>query len=87
MGVTALSSFRAMAQTRRCNFGQYTMVIAAMAVIGSMHEKSVTKVAVKFVATGLRDAGCTVDVLDLAKEQLPLVNTDITFKADYFFYT
>ena len=55
-----------------------------MAVIGSLHEKSVTKVAVKFVAAGLRDAGCTVDVLDLAKEQLPLVNTDITFTADYY---
>ena len=55
-----------------------------MAVIGSLHEKSVTKVAVKFVADGLRDAGCTVDVLDLAKEQLPLGNTDITFKADYY---
>ena len=55
-----------------------------MAVIGSMHEKSVTKVAVKFVAAGLRDASCTVDVLDLSKEQLPLVNIDITFKADYY---
>ena len=55
-----------------------------MAVIGSLHEKSVTKVAVKFVADGLRDAGCTVDVLDLSKEQLPLVNTDITFTADYY---
>ena len=55
-----------------------------MAVIGSLHEKSVTKVAVKFVADGLRDAGCAVDVLDLAKEQLPLVNTDTSFTADYY---
>ena len=55
-----------------------------MAVIGSLHEKSVTKVAVNYVAGGLRDAGCTVDVLDLSKEQLPLVNTDITFTADYY---
>ena len=55
-----------------------------LAVIGSLHEKSVTKVAVKFVADGLRDAGCTVDVLDLAKEQLPLVNTDTSFTADYY---
>ena len=55
-----------------------------MAVIGSLHEKSVTKVAVKFVADGLRDAGCTVDVLDLAKEQLPMVNTDTSFTADYY---
>ena len=55
-----------------------------MAVIGSLHEKSVTKVAVKFVADGLREAGCTVDVLDLAKEQLPMVNTDTSFTADYY---
>ena len=55
-----------------------------MAVIGSLHEKSVTKVAVKFVADGLRDAGSTVDVLDLAKEQLPMVNTDTSFTADYY---
>ena len=55
-----------------------------MAVIGSLHEKSVTKVAVKFVADGLRDAGCTVNVLDLAKEQLPMVNTDTSFTADYY---
>ena len=55
-----------------------------MAVIGSLHEKSVTKVAVNYVADGLREAGCTVDVLDLAKEQLPMVNTDTSFTADYY---
>ena len=55
-----------------------------MAVIGSLHEKSVTKVAVNYVADWLREAGCTVDVLDLAKEQLPLVNTDTSFTADYY---
>ena len=55
-----------------------------MAVIGSLHEKSVTKVAVNHVADGLREAGCVVDVLDLSKEQLPLVNTDTSFTADYY---
>ena len=55
-----------------------------MAVIGSLHEKSVTKVAVNYVAAGLREAGCELDVLDLAKEQLPLVNTDTSFTADYY---
>ncbi len=55
-----------------------------MAVIGSLHDKSVTKVEVKFVADGLREAGCELDVLDLAKEQLPLVNTDTSFTADYY---
>ena len=58
--------------------------LKVMAVIGSLHEQSVTRVAVNHVVDGLRAAGCEVDVLDLAKEQLPLVNTDITFKADYY---
>jgi NAD(P)H-dependent FMN reductase len=58
--------------------------LKVMAVIGSLHEQSVTRVVVNHVVDGLRAAGCEVDVLDLAKEQLPLVNTDITFKADYY---
>ena len=55
-----------------------------MAVIGSLHEKSVTRVAVNHVAGGLLEAGCDVDILDLAQESLPLVNTDSTFEADYY---
>ena len=55
-----------------------------MAIIGSLHEKSVTKVAVNYVAEGLRETGCEVDILDLAQESLPLVNTDSTFGADYY---
>ena len=55
-----------------------------MAVVGSLHEKSVTKVAINHVAEGLREAGCEVDLLDLAEEKLPLVNTDSTFSADYY---
>ena len=55
-----------------------------MLVIGSLHEKSVTKVAVNYVADGLREAGCGVDIVDLTQEELPLVNTDTTFKAAYY---
>ena len=58
--------------------------IKVMAVVGSLHEKSVTKVVVNHVAEGLREAGCEVDLLDLANENLPLVNTDTTFGADYY---
>ena len=58
--------------------------LKVMAVVGSLHEKSVTKVVVNHVAEGLREAGCEVDLLDLAKENLPLVNTDTTFSADYY---
>ena len=55
-----------------------------MAVIGSLHQSSVTKVAVHHVAEGLRKQGAVVDVLDLSAESLPLVNTDTTFTADYY---
>ena len=55
-----------------------------MAVIGSLHQSSVTKVAVLHVAEGLRKQGAVVDVLDLSAECLPLVNTDTTFTADYY---
>ena len=58
--------------------------LKVMAVVGSLHEKSVTKVAINHVAEGLREAGCEVDLLDLAEEKLPLVNTDSTFSADYY---
>ena len=58
--------------------------LKVMAVIGSLHGQSVTSVAVDHVVAGLRAAGCEVDVLDLAAEPLPLVNTDTTFSADYY---
>ncbi|MDG2215049.1 MAG: NAD(P)H-dependent oxidoreductase [Verrucomicrobiota bacterium] len=58
--------------------------IKVMAVVGSLHEKSVTKVVINHVAEGLLEMGCEVDLLDLAEENLPLVNTDTTFSADYY---
>jgi len=58
--------------------------LKVMAVIGSLHEQSVTRVVVNHVVDGLRADGCEVDVLDLAAEPLPLVNTDTTFAADYY---
>src|SRR5262249_14195216 len=47
-----------------------------LAVIGSLHRTSVTKVVLLHVAERLRAAGCTVDVLDLQAEPLPLYNPD-----------
>tara|TARA_B100001939_G_scaffold297801_1_gene272473 strand:- start:272 stop:862 length:591 start_codon:yes stop_codon:yes gene_type:complete len=58
--------------------------LQVMAVVGSLHEQSVTRVAVRHVAEALKEAGCSVDVLDLSTESLPLVNTDTTFGADYY---
>ncbi|MDC0143086.1 NAD(P)H-dependent oxidoreductase [Verrucomicrobia bacterium] len=50
-----------------------------MVVVGSLQEKSITRVVGRHVADGLEAAGCTIDWLDLAKANLPMVNTDTTF--------
>ncbi len=68
----------------RVSFRLMSEPIKVMAVVGSLHENSVTKVVINHVAEGLREAGCEVDLLDLADEKLPLVNTDTTFSADYY---
>jgi NAD(P)H-dependent FMN reductase len=43
-----------------------------LAVIGSRHQTSITRVVVNHAADELRAAGCAVDVLDLDLEPLPL---------------
>ena len=55
-----------------------------MAVVGSLQEKSITRVAVRHVADGLEATGCTGDWLDLAETNLPMVNTDTTFGAAHY---
>ena len=47
-----------------------------LAVVGSLHGDSVTRVVIQHVAERLRADGCAVDVLDLGKEALPLYNPD-----------
>ena len=54
------------------------------AVVGSLHEKSVTRVAVNHLVEQFRAAGCSVDMLDLQVETLPLLNTDTAFTAAYY---
>jgi NAD(P)H-dependent FMN reductase len=50
--------------------------LKVLAVIGSLHKASVTRVVVQMVADDLSAVGCSVDVLDLQKEPLPLYNPD-----------
>jgi NAD(P)H-dependent FMN reductase len=47
-----------------------------LAVIGSLHSESVTRVVLRHAAERLRADGCAVDILDLEKEPLPLYNPD-----------
>lgn len=55
-----------------------------MAVAGSLHGKSVTRTAILAVGDELQSLGCSVDVLDLSVEQLPLFNPDEAFSSEYY---
>ena len=49
-----------------------------LAVAGSLHRDSVTRVVIRHVAERLQGAGCSVDFLDFEREPLALYNPDIT---------
>ncbi len=55
-----------------------------LAVIGSLHRESVTRIVLNHVAQKLRGDGCLVDVLDLQAEPLPLYNPDTAYDAPEF---
>ena len=51
-------------------------VLNVLAVVGSLHRESVTRVIIGHVADQLRSLGCSVDILDFEKEPLALYNPD-----------
>lgn len=55
-----------------------------LAVVGSTHADSVTRVVLSFVAEDLRAAGCDVDLLDLSKEPLALFNVETAYSEPGF---
>jgi FMN reductase len=55
-----------------------------LAVVGSLHRDSVTRVVLNHTADKLRADGCLVDVLDLQAEPLPLYNPDTAYDAPEF---
>ncbi|HTP42833.1 MAG TPA: NAD(P)H-dependent oxidoreductase [Nitrospiria bacterium] len=55
-----------------------------LAVIGSLHRHSVTRVVLNHVAQELQSRNCAVDVLDLQAEPLPLYNPDTAYDAPEF---
>jgi NAD(P)H-dependent FMN reductase len=52
------------------------IALNVLAVVGSLHRDSVTRMIVKHVAERLEADGCAVDVLDFEKEPLALYNPD-----------
>jgi NAD(P)H-dependent FMN reductase len=55
-----------------------------LAVIGSLHQKSVTSSVIHHVARQLQHEDCAVDVLDFAKEPLALYNPDTAHEGPAF---
>lgn len=55
-----------------------------LAVIGSLHQTSVTGVAIRHVAAQLQAQGCVVDVLDFQVEPLALYHPDTSYAAPGF---
>lgn len=53
--------------------------LRVLAVVGSIHADSVTRVVLTKVAEDLRDAGCEVDLLDLSTEPLALFNPETAY--------
>ena len=58
--------------------------LRVMAVIGSLHRESVTRVMIRHLADKLEAAGCVVDIVDFEREPLPLYNPDISYTAPAF---
>ena len=55
------------------------MKLKILAVVGSTHADSVTRVVVSAVGEELRKAGCEVDLLDLSQEPLALFNPETAY--------
>jgi len=53
--------------------------LKVLAVVGSTHADSVTRVVLTKVAEQLRHAGCEVDLLDLGREPLALFNPETAY--------
>ena len=58
--------------------------LQVLAVVGSLNPTSVTRAVILHAAERLRGDGCSVDVLDLEKEPLPLYNPDTAYDAPGF---
>ncbi|HXS69481.1 MAG TPA: NAD(P)H-dependent oxidoreductase [Candidatus Polarisedimenticolia bacterium] len=55
-----------------------------LAVAGSLHRKSVTRIVIHHVAEKMRADGNAVDLLDLQNEPLPLYNPDTSYNTPEF---
>ena len=53
-------------------------------VVGSLHETSITRVAINHLADNLSADGCEVNTLDFIEDPLPLFNPDTVWDQNYY---
>ena len=58
--------------------------LKVLAVVGSLNEKSVTRVVINHAAKALSGRGCQVDVLVFYLEPLALFNPEATYAAEHY---
>ena len=58
--------------------------LKVLAVIGSLHRDSVTRIVIQEIARRLTASGCTVEVVDFLDEPLPLFNPDSAYDSHTF---
>src|SRR5205814_2421612 len=58
--------------------------LQVLAVVGSLHQASITRTVGLHIAERLRAGGCSVDSLDFEREPLPLYNPDTAHDAPGF---
>ena len=55
--------------------------LRVLAVVGSLHDASIVRTVLLYIAEKFEAANCEVDVLDFQKEPLPLFNPDTSYHA------
>ena len=65
-------------------FSRSKRIVNILLVVGSLHENSVTRVAINHLADNLSTAGCKVNTLDFIEDPLPLFNPDTVWEQDYY---
>src|SRR5258708_1469283 len=55
-----------------------------LAIAGSLHKKSITRIVIHHIVGKMREGGCAVDLLDLQTEPLPLYNPDTSYHTPEF---
>lgn len=58
--------------------------LQVLGVVGSLNKNSSTRVAVNYIAEGLRNRGCGVDVFDPMKEPLDLFDPETAYSSTAF---